>query len=307
MFKRVTLLVLTNLAIMAVLGVVMFGLSAAGAFGPEGLNSMDYLPALLMAAVFGFGGALLSLFMSKSMAKRATGARVIESPRNDSERWILETVHRQAAALGIQPPEVGIYDSPAPNAFATGARRDASLVAVSTGLLNSMTREEAEAVLAHELSHVANGDMITLTLLQGVLNTFVIFLARMIGSVVDRMIFRSRNGYGPGYLIITMVMQTVLGIGATLIVMAFSRHREYRADEGGAKLEGAPSMANALRALGRFKAPAELPDQLEAFGIKDGNRTGMMRFFQSHPPLEARIARLEASAQQVRSRRPVAA
>jgi heat shock protein HtpX len=250
---------------------------------------------LIMALLFGFGGSIVSLFLSKWMAKRSMGVQIIEQPSTPFERWYLDTVARQAEVAGIRMPEVGIFDSPDPNAFATGWNRNDALVAVSTGLLQHMTRDEVEAVIGHEVSHVANGDMVTLALLQGVLNTFVIVLARVIGSVVDGML-RGQNsessGPGVGYFIVSMIAQVLLSFLATIIVMWFSRYREFRADAGGARLAGRQNMANALRALQRQHEPQDLPaGEMAAFGIS--GKIGSL--FSSHPPLEARIAALEAA------------
>jgi heat shock protein HtpX len=247
-----------------------------------------------LSIVIGFGGSFISLAMSKWMAKRMTGARVIEQPRSEIESWLVATVKRQAEFAHIDMPEVAIYDAPDVNAFATGARKNAALVAVSTGLLQSMNRDEIEAVLAHEISHVANGDMVTLTLVQGVVNTFVIFLSRVVGHFVDRVVFRTEEGYGPGYFITTILAQILFGIFASMIVMWFSRQREFRADAGGAYLAGKEKMIGALEKLKRGNE-AELPKQLEAFGI-GGGRKSVSRLFMSHPPLEERIAALRAAA-----------
>jgi heat shock protein HtpX len=257
-------------------------------------NGVDLnLQALLvMSAVIGFGGSFISLALSKFMAKRAMGVRVIVQPRNDIERWLLETVRRQAAAAGIGMPEVGIFNSPDPNAFATGMRRNAALVAVSTGLLSNMGADEVEAVLGHEVSHVANGDMVTMGLLQGVVNTFVIFLSRVVGHVIDRVVFKTERGYGPAYFVTTIVAQIFLSILASMIVMWFSRRREFRADHGGATLAGRQKMVSALRALQRG-AKEDLPGEFAAFGISGGMGHGLKRLFLSHPPLEERIAALE--------------
>jgi len=290
--KRIVLFLATNLAIMLVLSVVVqvFGLDrylTAQGFNLGGL--------LAFAAVFGFGGAFISLAISKWMAKRAMGVRVIDQPRTESERWLVETVRRQAQVRGIGMPEVGIFESPEPNAFATGARKDAALVAVSSGLLQRMENKEVEAVLAHEISHVANGDMVTLTLIQGVVNTFVIFLSRIIGNLVDRTVFRSENGRGPAYFISVIVSEIVLGILASMIVLWFSRQREFRADHGGATLVGKDHMIAALERLKSAQEP--LPAQLAAFGIAGGRRaSGLKQLFMSHPPLEERIAALRAAA-----------
>jgi heat shock protein HtpX len=248
---------------------------------------------LAFCAVFGFGGAFISLAMSKWIAKRSMGVRVIGQPSTPAEQWLVSTVRAQAEQMGIGMPEVGVFESPEANAFATGARRDAALVAVSTGLLQKMRREEVEAVLGHEMAHVANGDMVTLTLIQGVVNTFVFFLSRVIGRLVDKAVFRSENGNGPGYFITVIVAQLVLGILASMIVMYFSRQREFRADQGGARLAGSGSMIGALEALKRQHEPQDMPASMKAFGIAGGNTGGIKRLFMSHPPLEERIAALQ--------------
>ncbi len=289
--KRIILFIVTNLAVMLVLSIVLklFGLDRAATMQ----TGMSYGGLLAFSAVVGFTGAIISLLMSKSMAKWSTGAKVIGQPANDAENWLVETVRRLANEANIGMPEVAIYDG-APNAFATGAFKNSALVAVSTGLLQSMNREEVEAVLGHEISHVANGDMVTLTLIQGVVNTFVIFLARVIGSIVDRTVFRTERGTGPGYWITVMVLQIVLGILASTIVAWFSRYREFRADAGSAKLLGNPRpMVNALRRLGGLEA-GEMPKALTGFGITDKN--AVMSLFATHPPIEARIAALEKGA-----------
>ncbi len=287
--KRIVLFVATNLAILLILSLSMRLLGVEPYLQAQGLN----LSALLIfAAVLGFGGSLISLALSKWMAKRAVGAEVIESPATPTERWLVETVARQARAAGIEPPEVAIWDSPEVNAFATGMNRNKALVAVSSGLLSSMTREEAEAVLGHEVSHVANGDMVTLALIQGVLNTFVIFFSRVIGFVVDRVILRNERGHGLGFWVATMIAEVVLGILATIIVMWFSRQREFRADAGGARLAGRNAMIAALERL-RHLHNEPLPDRLAAFGITGGGfAEGFRRLFMSHPPLEERIEAL---------------
>jgi heat shock protein HtpX len=238
------------------------------------------------------GGSFISLALSKWTAKRFTGAHVIERPSNPTEEWLVETVRRQATAAGIGMPEVAVFDSPAPNAFATGARRNHALVAVSTGLLQRMRREEVEAVLGHEVSHVANGDMITLALIQGVVNTFVIFLSRVIGHVVDRVVFKTERGHGPAFWITAIVAQLVLGILASLIVFWFSRQREFRADSGGARLAGRERMIGALERLRPSYGREALPDQLAAFGISGATKRGLARLFTTHPPIEERIERL---------------
>jgi heat shock protein HtpX len=289
--KRILLFAVTNLAVLALLSVVVFVLQ--GVFGvhfpQNGLGGL-----LLFAAVFGFGGALVSLALSKWTAKHMMGVHVITQPQSDAERWLVDTVGRLAGQARIGMPEVGIFDAEEMNAFATGARRDASLVAVSTGLLRGMSRPQVEAVLGHEITHVANGDMVTLALLQGVLNTFVIFLSRIIGGIVDRAIFRNdRAGSGIGYFVTTLLAQVVLGILATLIVSWYSRQREFRADHGGASLAGKAGMISALEALKQSHGEP-MPTQLQAFGINTGKAGGFMRLFMSHPPLDERIAALRA-------------
>ncbi len=291
--KRVFLFLVTNLAIMLVLGTTLRLLGIEGILDERGVDLN--LPSLLaFAAVFGMGGSFISLALSKWTAKRLTGAEVIAQPRNEVEAWLVQTVQRQAQAAGIGMPEVAIYDAPEPNAFATGARRDNALVAVSTGLLRGMKRDEVEAVLAHEVSHVANGDMITMALIQGVVNTFVIVLSRVIGHVVDRVVFKTERDHGPAFWITTIVAELVIGILASIIVFWFSRQREFRADAGAAGLEGRGKMIAALRRLGSVE-PTPLPDQMAAFGISGGDRGGLMRLFMTHPSLEERIARLEAA------------
>jgi heat shock protein HtpX len=249
-----------------------------------------------MAALFGFGGAFFSLAISKWMAKRTTGMQMITEPRSEGERWLVETVRRQAEKAGIKMPEVGIYDAPEINAFATGPSRNNALVAVSTGLLRAMDRDEAEAVLGHEVSHVANGDMVTMTLLQGVLNTFVIFLSRVVGRIIDGFLGGGRDGPGFGYYIIVMVLDMVFGLFASMIAMWFSRHREFRADAGGANLAGRGKMIAALQRLAQNAAPTTLPSQIAAFGISGAIAHGLQGLFRSHPPLEERIARLQAQS-----------
>jgi heat shock protein HtpX len=289
--KRIFLFVVTNLAVLALLSVVVFILEQV--FGVRlargGLGGM-----LVFAAVFGFGGALISLALSKWTAKRMMGVRVIDTPQTDTERWLLATIQRLAAQAQVGMPEVGIFDAEEMNAFATGARRNAALVAVSSGLLRSMSRAQIEAVLGHEISHVANGDMVTLALLQGVLNTFVIFLARIIGSIVDRALFKNdRAESGIGFFLTTMVAQIVLGIFASMIVSWYSRRREFRADRGGADLAGTGSMIGALQALKQSHGEP-MPPQMQAFGINTGSANGFMRLFMSHPPLDERIAALQS-------------
>jgi heat shock protein HtpX len=289
--KRIFLFIMTNLAVLALLSIVVFVLEAVFhvRLGQGGLGSL-----LVMAAVFGFGGALISLALSKWIAKRTMGVQVIVEPRTEAEQWLLATVGRLAEKAGIGMPEVGIFAAEEMNAFATGARRNAALVAVSSGLLRTMSRSQIEAVLGHEITHVANGDMVTLTLIQGVVNTFVIFLSRIIGNLVDRTIFKSdRDGPGFGAFIATMVAQVVLGVFASMIVAWFSRYREFRADRGGANLAGTANMVSALQAL-QHSHGEPLPQQMQAFGINTGSSGGIMRLFMSHPPLEERIAALQA-------------
>ena len=290
--KRIFLFLVTNLAVVAVLSIVA---RITGLDRWLAVNGQSYVGLLVMAALFGFGGALISLAMSKWMAKRAMGVKVIEQPTTADEQWLVSTVRGLAEQAGIGMPEVGVFDSPQPNAFATGARRDAALVAVSTGLLRGMSRSEVSAVLGHEITHVANGDMVTLTLIQGVVNTFVIFLARVVGGIVDRALSRDGQGRGGmGYFMTVMVAQMVLGIAASMIVMWFSRRREFRADAGGAQLSGRNNMIAALERLKSAQEPA-LPGQLAAFGIGGGRGRGLQALFMSHPPLEERIAALQSS------------
>jgi heat shock protein HtpX len=291
--KRVLLFVLTNVAVLLVLSIAARLLGVDRFLTDQGLD----LGALLgFCAVFGMGGSVISLLISKWMALRATGARVIEQPRTDAEAWLLQTVSHQAQAAGIAMPQVAIFPSASPNAFATGARRDAALVAVSEGLLRGMKREEVEAVLGHEISHVANGDMVTLTLIQGVVNTFVLFLSRLVGYWVDRVVLRGDRDEdsgrpGPGFFLTSMVAQVLFGILASVIVMWFSRQREFRADAGGARLAGREKMISALERLRAQTDPQALPDAMAAFGIS-GRQSGIMRLFMTHPPLEERIERL---------------
>jgi heat shock protein HtpX len=290
---RIGLLILTNLAVLVVLGFAFSVLGLGRILDAQGVD-LDLTALLVMSAIVGFTGSLISLAMSKWIAKRSTGAEVIDTPRTETERWLVSTVERLARESGIGMPEVAIYPSDDVNAFATGARRNRALVAVSTGLLASMRREEAEAVLAHEVAHVANGDMITLTLVQGVVNTFVIFFSRVIGHIVDRTVFRTERGHGPGFFITSIVAQIVLGVLATMIVLWYSRRREFGADSGAARLRGARPMISALQRLQAIHAPAALPDSLRAFGIRGGAGGGLRRLFSSHPPLEERIAALQA-------------
>lgn len=291
--KRIILFLATNLAIVIVLSITLRLLGFERILDEQG-TGLNINSLLLFAAVFGFGGSFMSLAMSKWTAKRFTNAQVIEIPRNAQEHWIVNTVQRQAKIAGINMPEVAIYNAPDINAFATGMSKNDALVAVSTGLLNSMNQDEAEAVLAHEISHVANGDMVTLALIQGVVNTFVIFLSRVIGHTIDRVVFKTEEGHGPAFWVTTIVAEIVLGVLATIIVMWFSRQREFRADTGSARIVGKNKMIAALRRLQLSKHEVHLPDQLTAFGISGKISSGLSSLFMSHPPLEERIAALEA-------------
>lgn len=284
---RIILYLATNLAVLVLLGIVMSVL---------GIDTAQTSGLLFFAALFGVGGSFLSLAMSKWIAKRSTKARVIEEPQNQTEKWLLETVHRQAELAGIGMPEVAIFDAREMNAFATGMKRNDALVAVSAGLLQNMDRGEVEAVLAHEISHVANGDMVTLALIQGVLNTFVIFLSRLAAGLIDSVLRSDRNGGGLGflgYMGVTIVLELVLGLFASIIVMWFSRKREFKADSGAASLAGRQKMIDALRRLQANHEPSKLPDQMAAFGIRP-KEGGLASLFRSHPPLEARIAALQS-------------
>ncbi len=295
--KRIGLFLATNLAIVLVLSVTMRVLGVEPYLNEHGLN----LNALLIfAAVMGFGGAFISLAISKWSAKTAVGAKVIDAPRTPAEHWLVETVKRQAQAAGIGMPEVAIYDSPQVNAFATGMNKNNALVAVSSGLLSKLTQAEAEAVLGHEVAHIANGDMVTLTLIQGVVNTFVIFFSRVIGYVVDRLVFKTERGQGPAFFVTYIVAQLVLGVLASVIVMWFSRQREFRADIGGARLAGRPAMIAALRRLQTIQEPSALPARLAASGFSGGGGGGLRRLFMTHPPLEERISALQAADYQER-------
>ncbi|MEA9572804.1 protease HtpX [Xanthomonas campestris] len=287
MFNRVVLFLLTNFAVLILAGIVMSVL---------GVNPAQMSGLLVMAAIFGFGGSFISLLLSKFMAKRSSGAQVITEPRTQTERWLVDTVRRQAQAAGIGMPEVAIYDGPEINAFATGANRNNALVAVSTGLLQHMREDEAEAVLGHEIAHIANGDMVTMALLQGVLNTFVIVLARVVGGIIDSALSGNRDsGRGFAYYIIVFVLEMVFGLFATMIAMWFSRRREFRADAGGAQLAGRNKMIAALERLSLNHGQNTLPSQVQAFGISGGVGEGLRRLFLSHPPLTERIAALRAS------------
>jgi heat shock protein HtpX len=288
--KRIFLFLITNMAIMLVLSITMSILGVGSYLDANGLNLGSLV---VFAGVMGMGGSFISLALSKWMAKKSVGAEVIETPRNAAETWLVETVHRQARAAGIGLPEVAIYNSPDVNAFATGMNKNNALVAVSTGLLQSMTREEAEAVLGHEVSHVANGDMVTLALIQGVVNTFVMFFSRVIGYLVDRVVFKTERGQGPAFYVTMIVAEMVLGILASIIVMWFSRQREFRADRGGASLAGRNAMIAALERLKNVHA-GPLPEKMAAFGISGGEGSSFKRLFMTHPPLDERIAALKA-------------
>jgi len=292
--QRIFLFLLTNIAIMVILSVTLRILGIESLLAQNG-SDLNLNALVIFSGIFGFGGAFISLAISKWMAKRMTGAKVIENPSNNDEKWLLEIVEKQSKIVGIKMPEVAIFPSPQMNAFATGASKNKALVAVSQGLLDSMTQGEIEAVVGHEMSHVANGDMVTLTLIQGVVNTFVIFFSRVIGHVVDRVILKNQRGHGIGYFVTTIFAQIILSILASVIVMYFSRKREYVADTGGADLAGHQNMINALKRLGQ-KEPEALPDQLAAFGIGEKPKTGWRELWSSHPPLEDRIEALEKRA-----------
>jgi heat shock protein HtpX len=288
---RLLLFLGTNIAVLVVISVVFRLLGIDNLLAANGVD-LNLNALLIYSAIIGFSGSLISLFMSKFMAKRGMGVHVIEQPGNETEQWLVHTVERLARQAGIGMPEVGIFQGP-PNAFATGWNRDAALVAVSTGLLQEMNRDEIEAVLGHEISHVANGDMVTLTLIQGVVNTFVIFLSRIIGHIIDRVVLKNERGHGIGFFLASLVAQVVLGVLASMIVMWFSRWREYRADAGGAALAGRQKMIAALQRLQQGHAVESLPDEMAAFGITGGKVAAL---FASHPPLEARIAALQRAA-----------
>jgi heat shock protein HtpX len=292
--KRIVLFLITNMAIMLVLSATMSLLGVGPYLSDAGLN---YQSLLIFTAVMGMGGSLISLAISKWTAKRMVGAEVIKEPANQEQKWLLDTVRKQAQSAGIGMPEVAIYNSPDVNAFATGMNKNNALVAVSTGLLSSMSRDEAEAVLAHEVSHIANGDMVTLALIQGVVNTFVMFLSRVIGHTVDKVVFKTERGQGPAFYITMIVAELLLGILASIIVMWFSRQREFRADLGGANLAGRQKMIAALEKLklgqARVQEEAQLPEKIAAFGISGAQKMGLKRLFMTHPPLEERIAALK--------------
>jgi len=288
---RIFLFLATNVAIMVVISIVFNLLGLSGTLDAQGIG-LDLNALLVMSAVIGITGSVISLAMSKWSAKQAMGVHVIEQPQNQTERWLLDIVANQARVAGIGMPEVGIFQTPEANAFATGMNKNSALVAVSTGLLQNMNADEVEAVIGHEMTHVSNGDMVTMALMQGVVNTFVFFFATVIGHVVDRVVFQTERGRGPAYFITQMIAQIALGFLASMLVMWFSRYREFKADAGGAKLAGREKMIGALRALQRGHDAQDLPGQLAAFGINGG---GMSRLFMSHPPLEERIAALQNS------------
>ena len=289
--KRILLFLGTNLAIMLVLSVTMRILGVEPYLNANGLNLGSLL---IFAAVMGFGGSFISLAISKWMAKKSMGVQVIESPSTAKEKWLVDTVRRYSEEAGIGMPEVGIFQTPEVNAFATGMSKNSSLVAVSSGLLEQMTREEAEAVIGHEIAHIANGDMVTLALIQGVVNTFVMFLSRVIGYVIDKVVFKTENGTGPAFFVSMIIAELVLGVLASIIVMWFSRKREFRADSGGARLAGRQNMIAALERLNSLH-PAPLPDRMAAFGISGGGASGLKRLFLTHPPLSERIQALRES------------
>ena len=289
--KRIMLYLATNIAVLAVLSVTMRLLGIDSLLDEQGAG-LNMTSLLIFAGIIGFSGSFISLAISKWTAKRLTGAEVITSPKNSTEKWLVDTVSRQAQQAGIGMPEVAIYQSPQPNAFATGMNRNNALVAVSSGLMQSMTQDEVEAVLAHEVSHVANGDMVTMALIQGVVNTFVIVLSRVIGHLVDRTVFKTERGHGPAFWITSIIAELVLGILASIIVMWVSRQREVRADAGAARLVGSGKMIAALQRLAGTAEEA-LPDQLHAFGIS-GGRAGISALFMTHPPLEKRIEALRS-------------
>jgi len=295
---RILLFLATNAAVLVLISVVFQVLGIEGILAENGVD-LNLQALLVMSAVIGFGGSFISLAMSKFMAKKSMGVQLIEQPANSTEQWLVETVRRQAGKAGIDMPEVGIFNAPEPNAFATGMRRNSALVAVSTGLLKNMNADEVEAVLGHEVSHVANGDMVTMGLIQGVVNTFVIFLSRIIGHVVDRVVFKTERGYGPAYYITSIVAQIFLSVLASIIVMWFSRRREFRADAGGAALAGRGKMIASLQALQRAHEPRDLPGEFAAFGISGGLGSGIKRLFMTHPPLEERIAALQSASRVV--------
>lgn len=294
MFSRIGLFLLTNIAVLAVLSISMRVLGIDEMLAADGVG-INLTGLLIMAAIIGFAGSFISLALSKFMAKRSMGVQLIKQPANSRERWLVETVRRQADRAGIGMPEVGIFNSPQPNAFATGMNRNNALVAVSSGLLDHMTQDEVEAVLGHEVSHVANGDMITMGLIQGVLNTFVIFISRVIGTFVDRVVFKNERGFGIGYFVVSIIAELILGVFAAMIAAWFSRRREFRADDGGAALAGKQKMIAALQRLQQSQQQdTAMPNELAAFGIRGSLKHGIAAALMTHPPLEQRILALKA-------------
>jgi len=289
---RIMLFLATNAAILVVITIVFNVLGLQGVLAQNGVD-LDLKALLVMSGIVGMSGSLISLALSKFMAKKSMGVKIIETPQSATERWLLATVDKQAREANIGMPEVGVFNSSQPNAFATGMSKNNALVAVSSGLLETMKRNEVEAVLGHEISHVANGDMITLSLVQGVVNTFVFFFASIIGHLVDRLVFKTQRGHGPAYYVTQIIAQVCLSILASMIVMWFSRWREFHADSGGAQLSGRENMVGALRALQRINKPKDLPGEFAAFGINGGLGHGIKKLFMSHPPLEKRIAALQ--------------
>lgn len=291
--KRIGLFIITNIAILLVLSIVLNLLGIDSLLAENG-SDLNVQALLVFSAVVGMTGSFISLAMSRWSAKRMTGAKVITEPKNKTQQWLMQTVQRQAEQAGIKMPEVAIYESPDVNAFATGMSRNNALVAVSSGLIESMKMDEAEAVLAHEISHVANGDMVTLALVQGVVNTFVIFASRVVGHIIDRVVLKNERGYGIGYFISSMIAQVIFGVLASTIVMYFSRQREFKADAGAAELAGSQKMIAALQRLQAIHQPSRLPEQMAAFGINGGMKEGFKKLFSSHPPLEQRIEALRS-------------
>ena len=290
--KRILFFLITNIAILLVLSIFLSLIGFTGILQDNGID-LDYNSLMLFSLVFGMGGSFISLYMSKWMAKKMAGVKVIQSPSNEFEKWYFNVVEKQSQRLDIKIPEIGIFESPQPNAFATGSSKNNSLVALSTGLINNMNRNEVEAVIGHEMSHVANGDMVTLTLIQGIINAFVIFFSRVIGHFVDRVILKNERGYGIGYFVTVIFAQIILAILASVIVCWFSRRREFRADFGGAQLTSKESMISSLKTLEKFSA-AKLPDQMLAFGISNkGQSSTLKKLFSTHPPLSKRIAALQ--------------
>lgn len=293
--KRIALFLITNLAILVVLSIVLSLLGVDSLLAENGVD-LDLQALLIFSAVIGMTGSFISLAMSKWSAKRMTGAKVITQAENKTQQWLLSTVERQASQAGIKTPEIAIYQSPDVNAFATGMSRNNALVAVSSGLIESMKMDEAEAVLAHEVSHVANGDMVTLALIQGVVNTFVIFASRVVGHIIDRVVLKNERGHGIGFFVSSMIAQVVFGVLASAIVMYFSRVREFKADAGAAELAGSEKMVAALQRLQAIHQPSKLPEQMAAFGINGGLGHGIKKLFMSHPPLDERIAALRGGS-----------